>query len=140
LLHVTGVEGTNFADGGGTYPILLCALPPFQIDGNFGGSSGIAEMLLQSHIGQIHLLPALPGAWKTGNIVGLKARGGFELELSWENNALSKAVIKSLSGEVCTLRSSRNLSVSGVNAIVTQDGDDYIISFPTQKGKQYVIK
>lgn len=140
LLHLTGAEGTNYVDGGGTYPNLLCAHPPFQIDGNFGGSSGIAEMLLQSHMGQIHLLPALPGAWKSGKVKGLRARGGFELELTWENNTLSEAIVKSLNGERCILRVSKNVTVAGVNPTVTQDGASYIISFPTQRGKQYVVK
>jgi alpha-L-fucosidase 2 len=95
---------------GGTYLNLLDAHPPFQIDGNFGCTSGIAEMLVQSHDGVIHLLPALPQQWSSGQVTGLKARGGFTIDLEWHNRKVTALKIISTIGGNCRLRTAAPLN------------------------------
>lgn len=99
---------------GGTYTNMFCAHPPFQIDGNFGCTAGIAEMLLQSQDGFIFILPALPDVWKNGSVKGLKARGGFELDITWKNNAVETLKVKSLFGGLCRIRLAGELVGKGL--------------------------
>ena len=134
LLNYSGADGKG---GGGTYPNLFDAHPPFQIDGNFAGTAGMTEMLLQSHLGEIQLLPALPTAWKEGKVKGLKARGGFTVDIQWAEGKLTKATITAVVDGVCRIRNNMGFLVNAARA--KQEADDFVLSVKMKKGQQYNI-
>ncbi len=129
----------GYGGGGGTYPNFFDAHPPFQIDGNFGCTSGITEMLLQSHDGAIDILPALPNDWKKGSITGLKAYGGFEVSILWENNQAQKISIKSNLGGNCRIRVPNKVNLVGGKALKVAKGDNLNPFFEIAKVKEPLI-
>lgn len=167
--QLTLVEKDGWGNKGGTYPNLFDAHPPFQIDGNFGCTSGITEMLLQTQNSFIDILPALPDEWKNGKIAGLKTYGGFEVSIVWKNNKAKEITIKSNLGGNCRIRIPNEMELKGKTKLKKAEGknpnpffetpeikelmisneaklnpveikESVIYDFPTEAGKTYILK
>lgn len=131
------VTSTSFS--GGTYPNLFDAHPPFQIDGNFGCTSGITEMLMQSHDGAIQMLPAMPDDWRTGEIKGLRAYGGFDVDFSWSNGKIQKIAIHSNLGGNCRIRVPNVVGMENGQGLTIASGINPNSFFVTDSVKQPII-
>ena len=140
LLTPVEKEGTNYSEGAGVYPNLFDAHPPFQIDGNFGYTAGVTEMLLQSQNGYLDFLPALPNLWRSGRVKGLRARGGFTVDLRWANGALTEAAVHSRIGHACRIRSAQPISVRNGKPVTVRTIAPQIFEFDTKPGAAYTIR
>lgn len=140
LLRITREKDNPYAGHGGAYPNLFDAHPPFQIDGNFAGTAGVIEMLLQSQNNEIHLLPALPSAWKSGKVTGLVARGNFVVDMDWKSNQINTATIVSRNGGKCVVRTNQPSSIKSLGLKSVKSSIGYTLTFNSSAGKSYLIE
>jgi alpha-L-fucosidase 2 len=139
LLRLTKDNDPAWRGHGGAYPNLFDAHPPFQIDGNFAGTAGVIEMLLQSQNGELHLLPALPDAWATGQVRGLVGRGNYVVDLRWRERKLVEATVLARSGGRCTIRSSEPIAIPELKLRSKKSSLGYTLSFEAHRGARYRI-
>jgi len=142
ILNITSETEKYVIDSGGVYENLFGACPPFQIDGNFGFTAGVTEMLLQSHEGEIALLPALPaGKWPAGRVTGLRARGGYTLDIEWHGGQLLRAAVHPKFSGMCKIRAAVPVVkiIEGKKRIEFKTGDSGAIEFPAIAGRTYLI-
>ncbi|HEU0126532.1 MAG TPA: glycoside hydrolase family 95 protein, partial [Flavobacterium sp.] len=138
-LRLTKENNTEYNKHGGCYPNLFDAHPPFQIDGNFAGTAGVIEMLMQSQNKEIHLLPALPDAWSDGEIKGINAKGNFTVDIKWSAGKMSQTKIVSNNGGTCTVRSAAPFVVEKLNIQSKKSSIGYTAVFESKKGTAYTI-
>jgi alpha-L-fucosidase 2 len=139
LLRLTKDNDTRYDGHGGAYPNLLDAHPPFQIDGNFGGTAGVVEMLLQSQNDELHLLPALPDAWAAGAVKGLVGRGGFVVDMKWADHELKSAAIVARNGGDCVIRTSAPVTIKALKLRSEKSTIGYTLRFRAERGGRYVV-
>lgn len=140
MLRLTREDSTYYTEGSGAYPNLFDTHPPFQINGNFGGTSGVAEMLLKSQNNDVFLLPALPDAWKRRAVKGLRARGGFEVSIKWDSNKINEAAILSRNEADCKIRTNQPVYIKALNLHSNKSSFGYLLSFKTQPNKSYKLE
>jgi len=138
-LRLTKDNDPKYRRHGGCYPNLFDAHPPFQIDGNFAGTAGVIEMLMQSQNKEIHLLPALPDSWNEGEIKGITAKGNFIVDIKWIDGTMSHTKILSNNGETCRVRSAEPFIVEKLNIKSEKSSIGHTAVFETQKGMFYSI-
>ncbi|SFD19416.1 glycoside hydrolase family 95 protein [Flavobacterium phragmitis] len=138
-LRLTKDNDPKYKRHGGCYPNLFDAHPPFQIDGNFAGTAGVIEMLMQSQNKEIHLLPALPDAWTDGEIKGITAKGNFKVDIKWNAGQLTQAKIVSQNGGVCSIRSAEPFIIEKLNIKSEKSSIGYTAKFDTKKGMSYSV-